>query len=196
MIIDFIEKENIDMQDRLSIAEIIKDGFWGKMGKYFKQVDTEKAVEVLEKAITFDKGFYFKEDGIVLGVVLLATSDTPYIDFIHLGRKALGFWNALLLHIGFGLIKPKKDDGLKLEMIAVSPKARGKGVGTKMFDHLDKIAKSEEFERLTLEVIDSNIKAKDLYTRLGFKDVKYARTALFTRSMGFDGSFTMQKIIE
>ena len=196
MIINFTKKEEMNIDDKKAIAQIIKDGFWGKMANFFKRADNNETLNVLEESITFDKGFYYKEDGIVLGVVLLSTKKIPYLHFGKSARKKLGFWNATLLQIGFATLNPKYSDGLKLEMIAVSPEARGKGVGTKMFDHLYKIAKNEGFQILTLEVIDSNKKAKDLYTRLGYKEVKYSSSALFTRNMGFNGSFTMQKSIE
>lgn len=193
MIIDFIDKQKIDRDDKKAVAQIVKDGFWGKMAKYFRYVNSDDTINILEQAITFDKGFYCKENGIVLGVVLLATKDIPYINFGRQAVKRLGFWNAFFLQLGFGAMKPKQNDGLKLEMIAVSPEARGKGVGTKMLDHLNKLAITEVFERITLEVIDSNDKAKILYERKGFVNKKYINTALFTRNMGFRGWYKMQK---
>lgn len=193
MIIDFIEKEKIDREDRKAIAKIIKDGFWGKIRNYFHNLNSDETIKMIEEAITFDKGFYYKEDGIVLGVALLGTADTSYINFNRQARKRMGFWNGFIMQLGYGAIKPKEKDGLKLEMLAVSPEARGKGVGTKMLDHLVKLAQHEGFNRLTLEVIDSNEKAKLLYEKKGYKVKRYINTALFTRNMGFKGSFKMQK---
>ena len=193
MIINFIQKQKMNLEDREAIASIIKDGFWGKMGNYFRNVNNDESINILEQAITFDKGFYYKENGIVLGVALLATRNTPYMNFNRRLGKRLGLWNGFLLQLGFGTLKPKLEDGLKLEMLAVSPEARGKGVGTKMLDHLSQLALHEGFKRITLEVIDSNEKAKDLYEREGYKDKKYINTALFTRGMGFRGYFKMQK---
>ena len=192
MIISFIEKQKMNPEDRKDIANIIKDGFWGKMGNYFRNVNSDESIKILEQAITFDKGFYYKENGIVLGVALLATRNTPYMNFKRRLRKRLGFWNGFMLQLGFGTMKPKKEDGLKLEMLAVSPEARGKGVGKKMLDYLRDLALREGFKRITLEVIDSNEKAKHLYVREGYKDKKYVNTALLTRNMGFRGYFKMQ----
>ena len=162
------------------------------MAKYFRYVNSDDAINILEHAITFDKGFYFKEDGIVLGVALLATTTTPYMAFARHARKRLGLWNASFLRLGFGAMRPKLKDGLKLEMIAVSPEARGKGVGTQMLNHLNDLAVEEGFKRITLEVIDSNEKAMVLYQKRGFVNKKYTNTAFFTKNLGFRGYYKMQ----
>ncbi len=193
MIIDFIDKQKMDISDREAIAKIIKDGFWGKMANYFRYVDRDKAADIIEQAITFNKGFYYKEDGTVLGVSLLSTTDITYMNFGKQVKNSLGFWNTFFLHMGFGFSKPKKSDGLKLEMIAVNPEARGKGVGKKMLAHLNQLAITEGFKRITLEVIESNNRAKTLYEKVGYKDIKYVNTAPFTSKMGFRGYYKMQK---
>ncbi len=193
MIIDFIEKQNMNSGDRKAIAGIIKEGFWGKIGNYFRNVNCDESIKIIEEAITFDKGFYYKEDGIVLGVALLGTAKTSYINVDRQVRKRMGFWNGFIMQLVYGTFKPKLNDGLKLEMLAVSPKARGKGIGKIMLDYLVDLAQNEGFNRITLEVIDSNNKAKHLYDKKGYKEVKYTNTAIFTRNMGFRGSFKMQK---
>ncbi len=193
MIIDFIEKKDMNPEDRRAIAGIIKDGFWGKIGNYFRYVNCDESIKIIEEAITFDKGYYFKENGIVLGAALLGTSRTPYINFNRQARKSMGFWNGFMMQIGYGAFKPILNDGLKLEMLAVSPEARGKGIGKIMLDYLVDLARHEDFARVTLEVIDSNEKAKDLYEKKGYKVKKYMNTALLTRNMGFEGSYKMQK---
>lgn len=195
MIINFIDKQELDENDKKAIAKIVKEGFWGKMGNFFQKVNSYDSVNILEQSITFDKGFYYKEEGKVLGAVLLWTEDVPYLNFGREARKGLGFWNAIILQIGFAGFKPKRKDGLKLAMIAVSSEARGKGVGTKLLDYLNDLAIHDGFKRITLEVIDSNRKAIDLYKRKGYKCVKYINTAIFTRKMGFRGYYKMQREI-
>lgn len=193
--IDFAEKQEMEGNDKKAIAKIVKEGFWGKMGNFFRKVNSDEAVDILEQCITYKKGFYYKEKGHVLGAVLLETTDIPYINFSKQAKRKLGFWNGTLLQLGFATMKPKRDDGLKLAMIAVSPEARGKGVGTKLLDYLNDITIHDGYKRATLEVIDSNDKAKDLYERMGYKCVRYSSTALFTRKMGFRGYYKMQKEI-
>jgi len=168
MIIDFIEKQNMNPGDRKAIAGIIKEGFWGKIGNYFRKVNSDESIKIIEEAITFDKGFYYKENGIVLGAALLGTAKLSYIIFNHQARKRMGFWNGFIMQLGYGSLKPKLIDGLKLEMLVVSPEARGKGIGKKMLDYLVDLAQKEGFKKITLEVIDSNEKAKHLYEKMGY----------------------------
>ncbi len=52
-------------------------------------------------------------------------------------------------------------------MIAVSLESRGLDVETKIFDHLDKLTRTQGFKRINLDLIDTNVKAKKLYKLLG-----------------------------
>jgi ribosomal protein S18 acetylase RimI-like enzyme len=45
------------------------------------------------------------------------------------------------------------------------------GVGSKLFDKVERIAKEKKIKRITLEVLDSNVLAHKLYKKLGFTDV-------------------------
>ncbi|MGB3040273.1 MAG: GNAT family N-acetyltransferase [Candidatus Nanopelagicales bacterium] len=56
-----------------------------------------------------------------------------------------------------------------LQAIAVSPRARGHGVGTRMFERAIAQARESGSERLTLDVDVKNVRAQRLYERLGLK---------------------------
>ena len=57
---------------------------------------------------------------------------------------------------------------LHLEFLAVSPVARSRGVGSRLLQRADEIARERGMERVTLEVIASNPRARALYERSGF----------------------------
>ncbi len=65
-----------------------------------------------------------------------------------------------------------EDDELHIHGIVVSSKYRSMGLGSKLFDEVEKFAKKQKLKKITLEVLDSNIRAHTLYKRLGFKIVK------------------------
>lgn len=66
--------------------------------------------------------------------------------------------------------------------IILSKEARGKGIGTKLIEHLEKEAKGRhKLEKLHLEVYEGN-PAMRLYTRLGFKE--YGRHPHFLKDRG------------
>jgi ribosomal protein S18 acetylase RimI-like enzyme len=137
-------------------------------------------------------GYYYKEDGIVLGAVLLGKQGMPHLTIDSNIRKRIGFLKGWLLKIMF-TISPLKKGELCLQMISVSSAARGKGIGKKMLDYLDKFAESKSFKQIVLDVIDNNTGALKLYEREGYLVTKHMNTKLFTHGMGFDGIYIMKK---
>lgn len=59
----------------------------------------------------------------------------------------------------------------------VKPECRGKGIGQAMLVHLDAIAHSTGCCKLTLEVQQSNHRARRIYERFGFRQAVYAADA-------------------
>ena len=55
---------------------------------------------------------------------------------------------------------------LLMDGIAVSPKMRGRGIGTKLLRRLEQYARNEGYESLRLDVIDTNPAARRLYERV------------------------------
>jgi GNAT superfamily N-acetyltransferase len=81
---------------------------------------------------------------------------------------------------------------LIMDGIAVHSNARGKGVGSYLLTEIAKYAKEHEFNKVRLDVIDINSKAKILYERMGFKSVKTESYPYLKWLLGFSGSTTME----
>jgi ribosomal protein S18 acetylase RimI-like enzyme len=78
-------------------------------------------------------------------------------------------------------------------VIAVSPEARGKGIGTKMLRFLLSFGKEKELKKIRLYVIHNNEEAKVLYERIGFTTVRLHKIPRFWRNFfGFSGYFEME----
>lgn len=191
MIIDF-EERRIDPKDRQQIAWIVKDAFWEKMAWFFGKVTEEEAGNLLMESITYDKGFYYKDDDRVLGSVLLSDKEVQHLQFEGSAQKKMGHFRVVLMNLFFG-INTRKKDVLVLQMIAVSQEARGRGIGKRLLSHLYAYATCRGYKAIVLDVIDSNHGAKSLYEREGFKVERYHRTKFLTRDMGFDGVYVMRK---
>ena len=106
----------------------------------------------------------------MLGVLAVQTKNQ---NFLNLNFKDLsthyGFWGAIVKSVALHLLQHKpKPKELYVEGIAVVDFARGKGVGTKLFKELISFAQTQNFNKITLEVIDTNSRALQLYDRLGF----------------------------
>ena len=76
--------------------------------------------------------------------------------------------------------------------IAVHFNARGEGVGSHLFKEVAAYAKEHNFDRVRLDVIDINTKAKILYERMGFKSVKTESFPYLKWLLGFSDSTTME----
>ncbi len=100
-----------------------------------------------------------------------------------------GSWAAFI----FSLYERKPAPGeLVMDGIVVHSDARGKGVGSRLLSEIADYAKEHGFNRVRLDVIDINPKAKQLYKRKGFKAVKTEHFPYLRWLLGFGGSTTME----
>ncbi len=90
-----------------------------------------------------------------------------------------------------------KTGELYVEAVAVTEFARGKGIGTKLFAPLIKFAKNKGYSCITLQVIDTNPRAKELYEKVGFSVIKKSRIWPVNKLVGwpFNVVFLMKKSI-
>lgn len=92
--------------------------------------------------------------------------------------------------------KPTHEKELLMDGIVVNKDHRGKGIGTKLFDALEKYAIDNGYTQIRLEVIRENPKAKDLYTRLGFKPTRVEQMPRFIADLiGVSAVTTMIKTL-
>ncbi|MDM8538111.1 GNAT family N-acetyltransferase [Desulfobacterales bacterium HSG17] len=63
-------------------------------------------------------------------------------------------------------------DELYIDGVAVAHEMRGKGIGSRLFDLLERSASKNKIRTISLEVIDTNPRAKALYEHLGFEVMK------------------------
>lgn len=66
------------------------------------------------------------------------------------------------------MIKYPVEKEVTLAHLAITPKSRGKGLGTKLVDLLKGKVQQDDPIRFVLDVSEENPRAKDLYTSLGF----------------------------
>ena len=85
---------------------------------------------------------------------------------------------------------------LRLDSIAVSGKFRGKGIGSILLDSVAEYAKENHYERILLDVIDTNPRAKKLYESKGYKTIKQEPFPYLRWLLNFGGTTTLTQIIE
>lgn len=110
-------------------------------------------------------------DGQLLGVLAIHTAEGGFIEptFADL-REIYGFLGAVQRIIGLSfLAHTTHPDTWHLEGIAVRSSARGQGVGSHLLARFYELAVTQpEIKKLTLQVVDTNERARDLYQRNGF----------------------------
>ncbi len=81
--------------------------------------------------------------------------------------------------------------------IAVSEDVRGQGIGSHLFTRLEERAIQSGATKISLQVINTNPRAEDLYKRLGFVSRKRTRIWPFNRLLGwsFESAVLMVKEI-
>ncbi|SEW30283.1 Acetyltransferase (GNAT) family protein [Aliiroseovarius sediminilitoris] len=106
--------------------------------------------------------------------------------FQHYGLGAL--WRLIPLAM---LERDAPKDTLQMDGICVAGAARGQGVGSALFDAMFTFARHQGFKRVTLDVIDTNPRAKALYERLGFVATGREMTGPLRPLLGFNSATKM-----
>lgn len=149
-------------------AELIMSALWEKFVPILGSDD--RATDVMAAAIAADRCFSALEDNALVGLLALQTKDHNFLNF---GFKVLydryGFPGAAVRALALYCLQHHPRPGeLYVEGVAVVEAARGKGVGTRLFEALMGFARTRDYDTLSLEVIDTNIRALKLYEQLGF----------------------------
>ncbi len=117
------------------------------------------------------------------------TSGLRYRDLL----SHLGFLGGNRAAVVFSLFeRTPRPNELVMDGIAVQSHARGMGIGKRLLEEIRRYAKSHDFDRVRLDVIDTNPKARQLYERFGFRDVKTENFPELKSILGFGGVTTME----
>lgn len=86
-----------------------------------------------------------------------------------------GGWRAALMLVrGLrveALIPPPPEGSLHIAQLGVAESLRGRGIGAHLIDDAARIARTRGISQLSLDVADSNPRARALYERLGFERI-------------------------
>lgn len=119
--------------------------------------------------------------------------------FLNLPFKSLrdeyGPMNGLFRYIGLYLLHHDAEpDEWYIDGIAVADGMRGQGIGSALLDLLERKALEQGIKKLSLEVIESNRKAKQLYERLGFIEDRRSNLWPFNHLLGFPFQHATQMV--
>lgn len=175
------------------VAELYEEAFGAKFCRAIP--DKTSRMLVLSKSFVPEYSFVAYCDGRIVGLSgfnISAGSLTGGIAAKGL-IKSLGFFAGLWACIVFSLFGREPEKGeLVMDGIAVVSECRRQGIGSLLLDHVIGYAKTNGFDSVRLDVIDSNPRARKLYESKGFVAVKTEYFPYLKWLIGFSGATTMK----
>jgi ribosomal protein S18 acetylase RimI-like enzyme len=159
----------------------------------------ERAHEALRNGIAKDNCLVAICDQQLIGILGIQTDKGSFLNpTLKTLVKTYGILGGTFRMGGLALLHhPTVPDELYVDGVAVIDEMRGKGIGSCLFDLLERIALEKRIRMLSLDVIDTNHRARALYKRLGFVETK--RQTLWPFSLifkfPFKSAIQMVKII-
>ncbi|HEC35680.1 MAG TPA: N-acetyltransferase, partial [Anaerolineae bacterium] len=92
--------------------------------------------------------------------------------------------------------EPLSDENYTIQMLAVLPEVRRRGIATQLMGFAAEQARSKGLKRLVLDVLIENEGARRFYEHMGFRAVKTVTDPRFCRRFGVQGSIRMVKPID
>jgi ribosomal protein S18 acetylase RimI-like enzyme len=177
----------VPKNQRFRVAKIIYEAFENKFGNVF---GSKKSIPLISKYLRNDRTVVAISEDVVVGVAGLKFEGKEFIDigFWQLLRELkLGIFRATFL--GWIFFDKVEDKELLVDTLAVAESMRGKGIGTSLINFTIDFARSKGFEQIKIFVVDINPKAKRLYERIGFKQVKIHRIPFpWNKVFGFENA--------
>ena len=195
---DIVIEHGLPEDLRGQAAEIFEEAFGDKMRMAVR--DKEKRMEFLRRSYVATNGIIARREDTLLGMAGLSSRGAPYSGGllgdswdIRPHRDLLGWLGAMWAVWGTRMAdhRPKADE-IYVDGIAVSPDARGLGIGTRLLHETTAIARTHGKPFVRLDVIDTNPRAQALYERVGYKVTKVQSFRYKERWVGFGGMISME----
>ncbi|MEL7526261.1 MAG: GNAT family N-acetyltransferase [Pseudomonadota bacterium] len=196
MPLDFRVQPGFPDGQRPAAAMLFWSAFRGKLEKIM--APETRALAFLEDAL--DPAFALSavsREGALLGLAGFKTNDGAFVAGTLARMTEVyglfgGLWRATLLDL---LEREPEPGSLLMDGIFVSEAARGKGVGTALLQAIFRKAAEDGLNRVRLDVIDRNVRARSLYERVGFRAVSEEHTGVLKHVFGFSSATRMEKPI-
>lgn len=177
---------------RSSAAALYDDAFGAKFAGAISS--REQRLALLADSLNLAFAFGATENNRLVGLAGYKTRQGSFTDGMT--------YNALLKHAGlirgnwatlvFSLYERSLTSGqLLMDGIVVDASARGRGIGTRLLNELTTFGKSNGYETVRLDVIDTNPSARRMYERNGFTATRTESFGYLRWLLGFGASTTL-----
>ena len=133
-----------------------------------------RAQEALASNIATDKCIVAICNGKLVGIMGIQTNKRGFVNpNLKTMVRIYGNFGGILRMGGLAILHHTiGTDELYVDGVAVASEMRDKGIGSHLFELLEQAVLKKRIKTISLEVIDTNPRAKALYERLGFVAVK------------------------
>ena len=133
-----------------------------------------RAEQALASSIENDKCLVAVCKGKLVGIMGVQTSEHGFVNpNLKTMIRVYGVLGGILRMGGLAILHHKTDtDEHYVDGVAVASEMRSTGIGSHLFELLEQTVLEKRIKTISLEVIDTNPRAKALYERLGFVAVK------------------------
>jgi GNAT superfamily N-acetyltransferase len=161
----------------MNAAAIIYEALGSKLRPIFGP--KEKGIPLFSKYLCDERMIVALEDETITGVAGLLYDGKDFLD--------LSFWQLLrtvkwriftFLFVNLVYFSDVKKNEILISVLAVSSAARGKGIGEELMKAVIDFARSHQYTKVFLYVVDTNKRAKAFYERIGLVEKK-ARALIF-----------------
>jgi len=162
--------------------------------------DRKQALRILRASFVTDSAFFAFEGQRLVGLVGIEHAGRRFLQVPPAALRAEfsawgGLWRRAWWNISHAYQRPRAGE-LCIEAIAIDAQLRGRGIGTLLMERACAYARQAGCRAVTLEVVDSNPRARKLYEQLGFTVRKEERYGPITARAGLRGVAFMRKILD
>ncbi len=134
----------------------------------------DRAQEVLASNIATENCLVAICNEKLVGIMGIQTNEGGFVNpSLKTMKRTYGILGGIIRMGGLAILHHKtRIDELYIDGVAVAHEMRCKGIGTRLFDLLERVGSKKGIRTISLEVIDTNPRAVALYEHLGFAAVK------------------------
>jgi GNAT superfamily N-acetyltransferase len=180
---------------RREVAEIVYVAFQQKLAPLIGS--PEQGIAILQKALDPALAIIAICQGQPVGVAGLQYDGCNFVnpqrsEFTRQFGSLSGTIRFVMFKL-FALAYYQKD--MYIDILAVAPAMRGKGIGTLLLEAVFQTARDKGFRSVSLEVVDTNPDARRLYERVGFVARHTYHYPYLRGIAGFSASIKMVKAL-
>jgi len=203
-----ISIKKCDPNNLLEFSRIISQAFNDKFPFFFKSLSEEEYIRLIEKLklnrvkkLDFHGCYlleYDKKHVAALNLIYKEMERESFKFIFKTLRKKMNIWfafrSSLIVFIEDHEKVPK--DTLEIKAVGVDKTYRKKGIGYKLLQFSEDLARKKNLKHLELSVLSRNNSAISLYESFGFKIISTKKIWLAKKFLDIDAVHTMQKIIK